>query len=432
MVNQIQYLLSLFGIPFLTAEGEADSQCVFLEKAGLVDGIISNDNDLLLFGAQNMYKDVFNNKSDPMLFSSNLIESELGLTQADLILLSYLLGSDYTDGVKGIGVVTACEILVAFHKKDTTKDKQSIELLQSFVDWMKEEEKEKGENNRFKNVNKSIIEALSKLKKKKIDFDSSFPTSKIFDYYTNLEVSTDTSREPFSWGVPNMERLTEFTLKTFGWNKQKSDQTLGLALNRYNSLFQKQQSLDQFFHNIPKVDNNFNLGKGKIAKVVKLLKQRYDPSLGENEEEEEEEEEEEKKPKRVYQKRKKQEKNEDEEIEIDDEKSKSKKQIKKSTNKKKKVEKEEDQSDNKDLNSKKKKTLPKKTISSPITSKRSHPKKRKINEVINEIDGEIDNNDDDDNDDDFNLKSTKGKKVSPEKTKKNSKPRSKKMKHAKA
>lgn len=39
MVHQIQHLLTLFGIPFVTAEGEADLQCVLLEKQGIMIGI---------------------------------------------------------------------------------------------------------------------------------------------------------------------------------------------------------------------------------------------------------------------------------------------------------------------------------------------------------------------------------------------------------
>ena len=39
---------------------------------------------------------------------------DLGLRRADLITMAYLLGSDYTGGVHGVGIVNAMEILDAF------------------------------------------------------------------------------------------------------------------------------------------------------------------------------------------------------------------------------------------------------------------------------------------------------------------------------
>ena len=42
------------------------------------------------------------------------VERELGLGRADLVALAHLLGCDYTEGVAGVGVVNAVEILRAF------------------------------------------------------------------------------------------------------------------------------------------------------------------------------------------------------------------------------------------------------------------------------------------------------------------------------
>ena len=42
------------------------------------------------------------------------VESELGMTRDKLIQLALLLGSDYTEGVAGIGIVNAVEIVNAF------------------------------------------------------------------------------------------------------------------------------------------------------------------------------------------------------------------------------------------------------------------------------------------------------------------------------
>lgn len=42
------------------------------------------------------------------------ISEELGLTRDKLIYLALFLGSDYTPGIKGVGIVNAMEIVEAF------------------------------------------------------------------------------------------------------------------------------------------------------------------------------------------------------------------------------------------------------------------------------------------------------------------------------
>ncbi|PWA19482.1 5'-3' exonuclease, C-terminal domain-containing protein [Artemisia annua] len=46
------------------------------------------------------------------------IESELGLTREKLIRMAMLLGSDYPEGINGIGIVNAAEVLNAFPQED--------------------------------------------------------------------------------------------------------------------------------------------------------------------------------------------------------------------------------------------------------------------------------------------------------------------------
>lgn len=54
-----------------------------------------------------------------------LIITPIGLDRLQLINLAYLLGSDYTVGVAGVGIVTAMEVLKDFHGC-------GLEVLQKF------------------------------------------------------------------------------------------------------------------------------------------------------------------------------------------------------------------------------------------------------------------------------------------------------------
>lgn len=57
--EQIKQLLILFGLPWVEAPGEAEAQCAFLEKNNLVDAVITDDSDVLLFGAKKVLRNVF-------------------------------------------------------------------------------------------------------------------------------------------------------------------------------------------------------------------------------------------------------------------------------------------------------------------------------------------------------------------------------------
>lgn len=61
----------------------------------------------------------------------NNIKTEVGLTRDDFIKLALLLGSDYTEGVYGIGMVTAMEIIEQFKGENG---------LQDFMKWINGDE----------------------------------------------------------------------------------------------------------------------------------------------------------------------------------------------------------------------------------------------------------------------------------------------------
>jgi len=119
-------MLKLFGIPYVESPSEAEAQCAQLELANLVDGIITDDSDVFLFGGQKVYRGVFKNSAQIDYFNIKLMEKEMGLNRSRLQCLSLFLGSDYTLGIRGVGIVNAVEILTAF---------EDVSGLKRFKEW---------------------------------------------------------------------------------------------------------------------------------------------------------------------------------------------------------------------------------------------------------------------------------------------------------
>jgi DNA excision repair protein ERCC-5 len=114
----MQVMLRLFGIPYMTAPMEAEAQCAELVSLRLVDGVITDDSDVFLFGGTKVLKNLFNQSQTVELFLLTDLSRELDMERDQLIRLAYLLGSDYVDGLPGVGPVIAMEILKEFPGAD--------------------------------------------------------------------------------------------------------------------------------------------------------------------------------------------------------------------------------------------------------------------------------------------------------------------------
>ena len=187
MYSDIKNLLVLFGIPYIDAPFEAESQCAYLEMIGKVDGVVTQDSDVFLFGSRNVYKDIFEQNKFVEYYNMGIIESELGFDRHSLVAISLLLGSDYTVGVKGIGPVNGTECVQTFYDLKGLKRFKEWTDKGSFQD-KKEMEIEVREyhKNRSDNVSKAqkTEEILNEIEYKKKhlemikhwEFPSGFPS----------------------------------------------------------------------------------------------------------------------------------------------------------------------------------------------------------------------------------------------------------------
>ncbi|KAL6533140.1 hypothetical protein OROMI_027252 [Orobanche minor] len=91
---------------------EAEAQCALLNSESLCDGCFTSDSDAFLFGARTVYRDICLGEGGYVVcYEMDDIERKLGFGRNSLITLAILLGSDYTQGVRGFGPESACQIV---------------------------------------------------------------------------------------------------------------------------------------------------------------------------------------------------------------------------------------------------------------------------------------------------------------------------------
>ncbi|KAL3834448.1 hypothetical protein ACJIZ3_009184 [Penstemon smallii] len=112
MIKEAKFLGGALGIPCLDGIEEAEAQCALLNSESLCDGCFTSDSDAFLFGARTVYRDICLGEGGYVVcYEMDDIERELGFGRNSLIILAVLLGSDYTQGVRGFGPESACQIV---------------------------------------------------------------------------------------------------------------------------------------------------------------------------------------------------------------------------------------------------------------------------------------------------------------------------------
>lgn len=232
MVTECQQLLKLFGLPYVTAPMEAEAQCAELVSLGLVDGIVTDDSDIFLFGGTRVYKNMFNQAKFVECYLSSDLEKEYSLDRHKLIRIAHLLGSDYTDGLPSVGPVTALEILSEFDTlEDFSQWWSQVQLGQKLT----AEDAANPFRRKFKrNASKLFLPAV-------------FPDKRVDHAYLHPDVDSDPS--PFAWGVPDLDALRSFLMATIGWTQERTDEVLVPVIKDMNRRENEgtQANITQFF-----------------------------------------------------------------------------------------------------------------------------------------------------------------------------------------
>ncbi|KAK4686300.1 flap endonuclease-1, partial [Tremellales sp. Uapishka_1] len=291
--DECKRLLSLMGIPVVTAPGEAEAQCAELARAGKVYAAGSEDMDTLTFSSPILLRHLTFSEAKKMPISEINLEvalKDMDMNMDQFIELCLLLGCDYLEPVRGVGPKTALKLLrehgslgavVSFIRgKMAEKAEENATIPdESEPEVESDRESEEGGGGAAYNSDGEEIHASSSPKKAKkkapkkkkgsssgMQIPEFWPWEEAKKLFEQPSVVKGDDME-LDWKAPDVEGLVEFLVRDKGFNE---DRVRAGAAKLSKMLAAKQQGrLDGFFTVKPKEGGSSGANakdKGKDAK----------------------------------------------------------------------------------------------------------------------------------------------------------------------
>lgn len=123
-------LLELMGIPYIQAKGEGEAQASYMVERGDAWCVGSQDYDCILFGATRMVKNltITKGKANLELIKLQKVLEEINLSREQLIDVAILVGTDFNEGVKGIGAKKGINLIKKHGDVFKVLDELNLEL----------------------------------------------------------------------------------------------------------------------------------------------------------------------------------------------------------------------------------------------------------------------------------------------------------------
>jgi len=215
MVAESKVLLGAMGIPCVQAPSEGEAQASMMAQKGAVFAAASQDYDAMLFGAPHLVRNLSITGRrkvprqdryvmvEPEMIDLNETLAALGIGREKLIFVGLLLGTDFNDGVRGVGPKTAMKIV---------KDVNTLDDLMAYV-------------------------------KQKYDYSFEVDPEEV------LQLFLDPPYAPVSdlkWKMPDNDQITKILVEQHDFSQERIESVL---TNLKKNMTEKaaQSKLDQFF-----------------------------------------------------------------------------------------------------------------------------------------------------------------------------------------
>lgn len=210
-------LLKQFGFPWHIAPGEAEAECALLQREDIVDAVLSEDVDTLMFGSgvtlRNWTSEGTSAKT-PTHVNVYRAEETLAKSKMDsegMVLVALMSGGDYIpEGIPGCGPKVACDAARAGFGKELCalrrSDKDGLRAWRGRL----QHEIRTNESKFFSRKNKTLT------------IPDDFPSAEVFGYYTRPCISSaqklDQLRATLTWDQDiDFPALRSFTGDAFDW-----------------------------------------------------------------------------------------------------------------------------------------------------------------------------------------------------------------------
>ena len=197
IIESSKKLLTLMGIPYVEAKGEGEAQAAYLVANGDAYAVASQDYDCLMFGAKRVVRNlaVSSNLGDLEFYQLDKVLRQLNVTREELVDMGILIGTDFCEGLKGVGAKTALKLA----------------------------------------HNGQLKEKIAELQK-----ESTHDLDEVRNIFLKHNVNTDYK---IKWEKPDKDKLIEFMCYEHGFSVER----VSRASDRLKNLNSSQGSLDAWF-----------------------------------------------------------------------------------------------------------------------------------------------------------------------------------------
>jgi 5'-3' exonuclease len=117
--TNVKLWLSMFGIPWITAPGEAEIFCAALVKKGIADAVMTKDTDVLACCVPIMIFDVDIYKKEFTEIKLDTILSGLDLNEDSWLDLCIMCGTDFNSNIPRVGPITSLAYIKKYKNIET-------------------------------------------------------------------------------------------------------------------------------------------------------------------------------------------------------------------------------------------------------------------------------------------------------------------------